>query len=197
MNLAAKAAACAVPLAMMMTGCAPSPENIARQEAAITATLDRSADCPTVNQYAGGVAEHNSRLRVVLDNAGTSALETINTRGTMLCLDRAFSAAQGDAYRPLTGVYHASTNMARLWDDATPLTGDGYAKTVRYGYKAINRLSARFENGETGDAVAKWARSGKHSKSSKWRDPDGWGEITQTHAAILKPMPRATAAPAL
>jgi hypothetical protein len=190
MNLAAKAAACAVPLALMVTGCAPSPEDLARQETAITAMLNTSQNCPTIGQYAGGSAEHNARLRVVLSNAWTGSVETLNARGTMVCLDRAFSTAQGDAYRPLTGVYHQSTNMARLWDDSSPMTADSYPNTVRYGYKAINRLASRFESGEHGDAVAKWARSGKHSKSSKWRDPDGWGDITTTYAGILQPMQR-------
>lgn len=170
MKLGFKIAACTLPLALMLTGC-ESAHDVARKPDVIAKLLDAADDCPTLAQY-GGIAAHNVRLGKVLREVDTADLDAISNHGTKICLDKGFYSNQNTKFTHsrLVGSYSSTTNTARLFDDGDDMDAFFGSRTVSYDRPAVERLGARFAEGNMGDATAGRVNCGKSCTTSRWGD---------------------------
>lgn len=191
MNTAFKVAACALPLALMLSGC-ESGADIARKPDVVSTLMTRADGCPTAAQYAGGSAEHNARLREVLNDSYTQDLDFLAQRGTTICLDRHLeqNQATGMTQSRLVGVYHQQTNMARLWDNGTDFSGTLLTpSTISWGSTGIRKLVDYFQDGGTARVVyGGRVGCGKSCTTTKWGDVTRFPRAVAANADILQPM---------
>lgn len=189
MHTGFKIAACALPLALMLTGCEGSAD-IARKPDVIAHVLDGADDCPTLAQY-GSKADHHERLAKVLGRVDTVDLDKIVAHGTTICLDKNLSLTQTVSWNHsrLMGVYHRSTNVARMADDGEEMSGLFGSSTPKFASAGIERLAGRFADGNGADAVAGKVGCGKSCTTTRWGDKGGrFSGAESENVGLLRPV---------
>lgn len=186
------AAAIGIPLALASAGCAPSPEDIAAQQAAVATLMDRANDCPTIAGYQYGEGQHHQRLQDVLNNTRTSTLQDLAAMRIKVCMDQGLAASRDH----ILGVFHEATGqngegrLLRLADN-----GEGNSLAA----ETMGDLAYRINDGRGGDALALQQSRLVMVKPIIYRQAPNWygtgddnvSRVVSGNAALLQAPPAA------